>query len=232
MRIHNTAFKYHYTTADILFQQVSNGLPYGNSYDKTVLSFNLSILTNHAKSFWGGLIFAVQSQNSADLCCGSGSTCFWATWIRIRIHYSDVWIRIRILLSPSKNSKKKLASYCFVTSFWLFIFENYRNGPKKVKSKKILLLVFVSILKVNDENSSIRIRIRIHTKMSWIHNTGADSTKIWLKVFRLVSVFGLFFHVEIKTIKGSFLSLLECSGFLSYGSKDLVDLTWKRIKKC
>ncbi len=29
---------------------------------------------------------------------------------------------IRILLSSSKNSKKNLDSYCFVTSFWLFIF--------------------------------------------------------------------------------------------------------------
>ncbi len=30
----------------------------------------------------------------------------------------EVWIRIRILLLPSKNSKKYLHSYCFVTSFW------------------------------------------------------------------------------------------------------------------
>ncbi len=40
-------------------------------------------------------------------CCGSGSVgsvCFWASWIRI-------------LLSSSKNSKKNLDSYCFVTSF-------------------------------------------------------------------------------------------------------------------
>ncbi len=33
---------------------------------------------------------------------------FWASWIRI-------------LLSPCKTSKKNLDSYCFVTSFWLFI---------------------------------------------------------------------------------------------------------------
>jgi hypothetical protein len=33
-----------------------------------------------------------------------------------------VWIRI-ILLSSSKNSKKNLDSYCFVTSFGLFVFE-------------------------------------------------------------------------------------------------------------
>jgi hypothetical protein len=57
---------------------------------------------------------------------GSGSTCFWATWIRIRIHKSEVWIRlwirIRILLSLSKTSKKNLDFNCFVTSFWLFTF--------------------------------------------------------------------------------------------------------------
>jgi hypothetical protein len=51
-------------------------------------------------------------------CCGSGSTgstCFWASWIRIRIHLSEIWIRI--LLSLSKFSKKNLDLYSFVTSF-------------------------------------------------------------------------------------------------------------------
>jgi hypothetical protein len=43
-----------------------------------------------------------------------GSVCFWAS--RILIHYE---VRIRILLSSSKNSKKNLDSYCFVTSFLL-----------------------------------------------------------------------------------------------------------------
>ncbi len=33
---------------------------------------------------------------------------------------------------------------------------------------------FAGILKVNDENS----RIRIHTKMSWIRNTGFDITSL------------------------------------------------------
>jgi hypothetical protein len=55
----------------------------------------------------------------------TGSTYFWAS--RIRIHYSEVWIRIRlrirVLLSSSKTSKKNIYSYCFVTSFGLFIFE-------------------------------------------------------------------------------------------------------------
>jgi hypothetical protein len=62
-------------------------------------------------------------------CCGSGSTgstCFWASWIRIRIHQSEVWIRIQIrlriwiLLSSSKKVRKTLIP----TAFWLFIFEN------------------------------------------------------------------------------------------------------------
>jgi hypothetical protein len=39
--------------------------------------------------------------------------CFWA--YRIRIHKSEV--RIRILIPSSKNRKKNLDSYCFVTSF-------------------------------------------------------------------------------------------------------------------
>ncbi len=66
-------------------------------------------------------------------CCGSGSesgsgsngsTCFCAFWIRI--HQSEVWIRIRIrlririILSLSKNCKKNLDFYCFVTFLWLF----------------------------------------------------------------------------------------------------------------
>ncbi len=35
---------------------------------------------------------------------------FLGPWIRIRIHSSQVWIRIRILLSSCKNSKKDLDS--------------------------------------------------------------------------------------------------------------------------
>ncbi len=52
---------------------------------------------------------------------------FWASWIRIRI-----------LLSSSKKSKKNLDSYCSATSFWLFIFENWRmvNVPSKSTKQK------------------------------------------------------------------------------------------------
>ncbi len=55
---------------------------------------------------------------------------------RIRIHrtgrflglrYSEIRIRIRIRILPSssKNCKKNLYFYCFVTSLWLFIFEEW-----------------------------------------------------------------------------------------------------------
>ena len=47
-------------------------------------------------------------------------------WIRILL-----CIRIRILLSSFINSKKNLDSYCFVTSFELFIFDV--NVPSKKK---------------------------------------------------------------------------------------------------
>ncbi len=43
---------------------------------------------------------------------------------------------IRILLALSKNSKKNLDFYCFVTYFWLFIFENDVNVPSKSNMRK------------------------------------------------------------------------------------------------
>ncbi len=64
----------------------------------------------------------LENSHSSSLSGSTGSTCFWASRIQIRVHLSEVWIRIRILLSSSRNSKKNLDFYCFVTSFWLFIF--------------------------------------------------------------------------------------------------------------
>ncbi len=73
-----------------------------------------------------------------------GSTCFWAS--RIRIHLSEVWIRvwiririrlrIRIFLSSCKNSKKTLIP----TILWLFLtffsLENYVNVPSNSNKQK------------------------------------------------------------------------------------------------
>ncbi len=58
-----------------------------------------------------------------------------------------------------KNSKKNLDSYCFVTFFGLFIFENDENVPSKSnKQKNCLNQFFVGILKVNAENSRFRFQ--------------------------------------------------------------------------
>jgi hypothetical protein len=50
---------------------------------------------------------------------------------------SLIWIRIRILLSSSKNSKKSLDSYCLVTSFGPFAFENDVNVPSKSNKQNL-----------------------------------------------------------------------------------------------
>jgi hypothetical protein len=63
-----------------------------------------------------------QCSGSASGSGSTGSTCFLAS--RIRIHASEVWIRIRIrlwirirILSSCKNNKKNLESYYFCDSF-------------------------------------------------------------------------------------------------------------------
>jgi hypothetical protein len=92
------------------------------------------------------------------LCSGSGS--FWGS--QIRIHRSEVRIRIRILPSLTKNSKKNFIS----TVLWLprdFSFEEW-NVPSKntvISVKKTRKKIFfVGVLKVTDEKSRIRSRIR------------------------------------------------------------------------
>jgi hypothetical protein len=55
---------------------------------------------------------------------------------------------------------------------------------KVISRKKLVKLVFFGVLKANDENSKIRIQIRIRvvrgmdpqirTKMSWIRNTVSE----------------------------------------------------------
>ncbi len=60
----------------------------------------------------------------------TGSTCFWAS-------------RIRILLSSSKNSKKNLDSYCFVTSFGLLSLKMMLMYLQNVISRKTRLKKWV-----------------------------------------------------------------------------------------
>ncbi len=63
---------------------------------------------------------------------------FWAS--RIRIHQSDVWIRLRIRILPSscKNSKKNLDSFYFVTLFDFLSLKNDVNVPSKSSWQKKL----------------------------------------------------------------------------------------------
>jgi hypothetical protein len=77
--------------------------------------------------------------------------CFWAS---------------RVLLSSSRNTKKNIDSYCFVTSLWFLSLKNDVKVPLKSNKQKNL----VDVLKVTDENS----RIRIRTKISWIRNTAPN----------------------------------------------------------
>ncbi len=73
-------------------------------------------------------------------------------------------------------------SYCFVTSFDLSSLKNDVNVPSKSnKQKNLFLISFFWRLegqwrKKQDPDPLVRgmaPRIRIHTKMSWIHNTGS-----------------------------------------------------------
>ncbi len=61
------------------------------------------------------------------------SICFWSSWIRIRIHKSDVWIRI--LLSSCKNSRKTLI-LTICDSFWLLSLKNDVKVPIKSNVQK------------------------------------------------------------------------------------------------
>jgi hypothetical protein len=69
--------------------------------------------------------------------------------------------------SSSKNSKKNLDPYCFVTfcDFFLSLKNDVNVASKSKKVTKLgKIKFFVAILKVTDENSRnpIRIRSRIH----------------------------------------------------------------------
>jgi hypothetical protein len=73
----------------------------------------------------GGVVLTAVLRIRIRIRSGSaGSTCFWASWIRILIliHQSEVWIRIQIwiLLTLSKNSKINL--FC---DFFYRILRNY-----------------------------------------------------------------------------------------------------------
>ncbi len=92
-----------------------------------------------------------------------------------------VRIWIRIFPSSSKNSKKNLYFYCFVTSLWILIFEEWLNVPSKSTGNKQKKLDFLGCLEGHwqkeqdpepDPNPLVKRakdpRIRIRTNMSQI----------------------------------------------------------------
>jgi len=110
------------------------------------------------------------------------STCFWATWIRI--YQSEVWIRLRIriwiLLSQSKKSKKNYVSFWIVTFFDLLSWKVMYMYLQNVICKKSFLKISFFLAswegqwrKLQDQDPEpdpfvggmdprIQIRIRIH----------------------------------------------------------------------
>ncbi len=71
-------------------------------------------------------------------------------------------------LSLSKNSKKTLIPTVLWLCFDFLPLKTNVNGPSK-SNKQNTFLFFVGVLKVNDENS--RIRIRIHKSEAWIRRS-------------------------------------------------------------
>ncbi len=74
----------------------------------TTFSFFQENINANAKKIWLLKCYSFEVCMRSDLIVNYTKKQCWA---------SDYWIRIRILLSLSKNSKKNLDFYCFVTSF-------------------------------------------------------------------------------------------------------------------
>ncbi len=106
-------------------------------------------------------------------CCrsGSASISFWALGHR----YGSVSGSGSFHSSP--KNKKNLDFYCFVTSLWLFIFEEWckRNVPLFRFPIRVWILMFLGLPDPHPDPlvraTDPRIQIRNYTKMSRIRNT-------------------------------------------------------------
>ncbi len=98
--------------------------------------------------------------------------------------------QIRILPSSGKKSKKNLYFYCFVTSLWLIIFEEWcKCTPKEVISKTKKKIIFCwrpegHWRKEQDPQRELLVRgtdppIQVRTKMSRIRNTGCYTQRLF-----------------------------------------------------
>jgi len=116
--------------------------------------------------FWR-MVFKI-FQKLFHLCCGSGSTCIWASCIRIRL-----WILIRIILLLSKNIMENLIFTILVLWKTLFL-----TGFSLVSRRSMMKIWGSGSAEPNthpDPDAHLDSRIRINTKNSWIRNTwGGD----------------------------------------------------------
>jgi hypothetical protein len=111
-----------------------------------------------------------RSHNTGIQCCGSGSgsrsksVSFWASRIQI-IHYlhgSRSGSGSESFYHPEK-SKKSLNFYCFVTSLWLFILEDWcKCSPKSNRYKHYFLLA----------SWKEQVRTRFHKSVTRIRGSG------------------------------------------------------------
>ncbi len=83
------------------------------------------------------LVYVEQCSGFESRSGSTGSTCYWAS--RIRIHYSEVLIRI--LLSSSKNSKKKPWFLLFCDFFWTFYLWKWCKCTFKSNKQNFFFLI-------------------------------------------------------------------------------------------
>ncbi len=132
----------------------------------------------------------IRGHYTCKQCCGSGygstgSTCFWASWIRIRI-----------LISLSKIVRKP-----WFLQFCDFLFTSKSNMQKNFLFKLVLCWHLEGKgRKIEGSGSKARSRcitqrhgsrIRIQTKMSWIR-----TLPVWISIFTFFKVLGMVCKVK------------------------------------
>jgi hypothetical protein len=114
-----------------------------------------------------------------EQCCGSGSVCFFLPVPEVRDTDPDP--------SINKQKCKENPRFLLFSDFFMpfHFLKNYVNVPylkKEMVRKTFFNQFFVGVLKVNDENS--RIRSRIRTNMSRIHNTAEELLLTFKKIYQ------------------------------------------------
>ncbi len=132
----------------------------------------------HILWIWGALVTGLASLLGLFVSWQEHCSTKTLLWIR---HY---FLRIRILPSTRKKRENPWLNY-FVTSFWLFIFENwckctfkkYRNQHENLKKFYFLF----GILSATDEKSQIQIHKSVEPYGSAAPNQNVTDPQYWIK---------------------------------------------------